>query len=95
MIRTTTSQGAGAIAMPGNDLLTDCKTLFNKHPCRIILSGVAILVTVLLWYANRMETITMKMQDALVRIETNVARIQGSIERPAAPNAVAMQPAEQ
>jgi hypothetical protein len=75
-----------------SDIFTDCKTLFNRHPCRIILSGVALLMTILLWYANRMETLTHNMQTSLGQLQSDVAFIRGAMSSPAAPTAVALQP---
>jgi hypothetical protein len=54
------------------DWFADCRTIFNRHPCPI-LSGVgAFFITILLWYANRIETKTEDMQESLNQIEYNV-----------------------
>jgi hypothetical protein len=54
------------------DWFTDCRTIFNRHPCPILTAIGTGLITVLVWYANRIETKTEDMQKSLNEIEYNV-----------------------
>lgn len=64
--------------MAPRDWSTDCRTLFNNHPCKILSTAGIALCTALLWYADRIETQMDAMQAALVSIQLDVAAIRGA-----------------
>lgn len=72
------------------DWFADCRTIFNRHPCPILSAIGAVLITVLVWYANRIETKTDDMQKSLQQIEVNVGiLIDRQPVRQLAPGAIA------
>jgi hypothetical protein len=77
------------------DWFTDCRTMFNRHPCTILSAFAAFLFSVLVWYAGRMETKTEAIDDALHLIQMDVAVIRARsmpapVEQPAPRGGIAM-----
>lgn len=68
--------------MTSPDWFSDCRTLFNRHPCPILSAIGAALLTTLLWYANRIETKTDAMQAVLQQIQIDVAVLRRMDEEP-------------
>jgi hypothetical protein len=63
--------------MAARDWFTDCSTLFNRHPCKILSTAGLVLCSTLLWYADRIETQTDAMQASLQQIERDVSFLRG------------------
>lgn len=80
--------------MAPRDWSTDCRTLFNNHPCKILSTAATVLFGVLVWFGTRIDRQMTEVQETLVEIQITVGRPGVGPPLPAPRGGIAMVEAE-